>query len=344
MHVQQFIQSLGSPGSTLPSLVLIGPGKRPNARDNTYEPFLAEAAVDSLVEASVDPTMKDFSFVAFYADETNPAQIVSEAETLPFLTDRRVVLVRNAERYNTDSGAGPLLEYLKTPCESTLLILVAGQIDKRTKFFKLCEKAGLVVECPRLNEPEVAAWVRTEVERRGLNIESGAVQEIVRRAGTFLSDVNNSLTNVINFVGNTGLIREKDVVAACADVAEEEVWSLTDAIAASQSSAALTSLRKLMDLGKHEDEILGIINWLLKSAYLVALGGTSAASISRFVAQKVRPLAEKLGVDKLRAAFALCTDTHFMIRSTGVDGALALELLVVKLAAPMPRPQTAARS
>ena len=50
-----------------------------------------------------------------------------------------------------------------------------------------------------------------------------------------------------------------------------------------------------MDYGKHPDEILGTINWLLKSAYAVASAG-GRAPISAFVAKKVQPLADKLGV------------------------------------------------
>jgi DNA polymerase III delta subunit len=95
-------------------------------------------------------------------------------------------------------------------------------------------------------------------------------------------------------------------------------------------------------MGKHPDELLGTINWQLKSAYAVALGGESARAISGYAAEKVRPVAEKFGVKKLIDAFALCTDTHFLIRSTGVDGLLALELLVVKLAAPRSKPKASA--
>ena len=82
---------------------------------------------------------------------------------------------------------------------------------------------------------------------------------------------------------------------------------------------------------------MGIINWLLKSAYTVASSPAGKAPLHRFVAEKMAPLAHKLGVRKLRDAFALCTDTHFAIRTTGVDSMLALELLVVKLAAPRSR-------
>ena len=86
--------------------------------------------------------------------------------------------------------------------------------------------------------------------------------------------------------------------------------------------------------------MIGTINWLLKSAYAVGIA-EGEPNISRFVAQKVGPLTQKLGVRKLRAAFALCTDTQFMMRTTGVDSELALELLVVKLSAPIARRRTA---
>lgn len=339
MEVADFIQSIGNEAP--PAVVLLGPHKRPKAREATYEPFLAERAIDRLLETYIDPGMKDLTYAGFYADETSPSEIVLEAQTLPFLAERRVVLVRNAERYKTDSGAGAMLRYLASPSESTLLILVASQIDRRTKFYKLCDKAGLVVGCPALREREAEQWVRVEAEAKGKRIASGAVREIVRRAGTHLGDVNNALNNVAAFAGDAQEITEEHVLAACADVAEEEIWTLTDAIAASRPDVALRALRRLADLGKVEDELLGTINWLLKSAYAVAIAGKGRPAISPFVAKKVQPLADKLGINKLRDAFALCTDTHFMIRSTGVDGILALELLVVKLAAPGRRRQPA---
>lgn len=339
VDVQEFIPSIGS--QPPPRVVLLCPEKRPRAREATFEPLLAERAVERLLDAYLDPSLKDLAYSAFYADENDPGEIVLEAQTLPFVAERRVVLVRNAEHYKAESAARPLLEYLEAPNESTLLILIAAHVDKRTKFYKLCEKAGVVVGCPTLGEREAAQWVRAEVEAKGKAIEPAATEELVRRAGTHLGDVSNALNVVATFIGDAPTIREQDVMAACADVAEEEIWALTDAIAGSRPADAIAALRKLTDLGKHQDEILGTINWLLKSAYTVATPNSTRPPVSRFVANKVRPLAAKLGLEKLRAAFALCTDTHFMMRSTGVDAALALELLVVKLAAPARRQRAA---
>ena len=93
-----------------PALVyLFCPGKSPRARDASFEPLLAEQAIESLVDANVDPGNRDFAYAAYYTDETPVGSIVMEAQTLPFLAERRVVFVRNAEKYNSEAGAGAML-------------------------------------------------------------------------------------------------------------------------------------------------------------------------------------------------------------------------------------------
>ena len=339
MTVDEYLRDLGkAPPATV---YLFCPGKPPRGRELTYEPYLVEQAIERTVALYVDPGMRDMAYAAFYADETPVQSVIMEAQTLPFLTDRRVILVRNAERYFTEAAAGAMLAYLDSPNETSLLLMVTSKLDKRTKFYKACEKHAVIVESPELSWQDGEQWGRSALAGRGRTIDSNALQEIVHRAGNHLSDVNNALNVVQGYVGDRAHITEEDVLAACADVAEEEVWSLTDAIGSSDGHKALTSLRRLMDMNKQPDEIMGIINWLLNSAYAVAASEGKAPALSPFVARKVGPLAQRLGAKRIRSAFALCTETHFMIRSTGVDSTLALELLVIKLANPVQRSQTA---
>ncbi len=334
MLAAQLIAQIGK--KPLPPVLLFAPGTAPFQKE-PFEPMLADRAISGIVAAYVDPGMHDFAYSVFYADETPVAAIVEEAQTLAFLAERRVITVRNAERYNAMSGDKhsalfPLIEYLKDPNEATILLLVASKADKRKKFYKGCKAAGEIIECPQLTDAELAAWIKEAVAKEHKRIEGAAVDELVHRAGSRLGDVNNAINLVCNYASGQESITVDDVVAACADVAEESVWALTDAIAASDPEKALHTFYQLMDFGKSPDEIMGLINWLLESAYR-ASPETQAPLKSAFVAKKVMPLARKLGVKKLVAALALCTDTHFMIRSTGVDKKLALELLVIKLSA-----------
>lgn len=310
---------------------LLCPDKAPRGKTATFEPLLADQAVSLLVNRFVEPDMKDMCLNSVYADETPAGEVVSVAETFPFLADRRVVLVRNAEHYDSEKAAGPLLKYLENPCESTILIMVAGRIDRRLKLFKTCSKAGLVVGCAHLGEHELAKWVHVEAESIGKTVDPGAVREITNRAGHQLSEVRSALHQAAGYAGDRKKILDTDVIAACAEVAEEEVWALTDAIGGSDSDGAVHALRRLLDLGKSEFEVMGSIHWVIRSAYQVARGDTD--QLSPFVARKFGPLAKKWGVNKSGAALGLLMDAEMMLRSTGVDRALALELLVIKLSA-----------
>lgn len=337
MNVREFMDGTAAP--TPPPVLLFCPGTG-RGKNPTFEPVLAAEAVKKLVDAAIDPSLRDMGYSLFYADESDTAQIVMEARTLPFLTERRVVEVRNAEVYITESKVAPLLPYLDDPNPTTLLILIASSVDRRLKFFKACQRAGEIVDCPELNGGEVEQWIAKEIRNRQKSIEAGAVREIMRRAGNHLGDVANALEVVSTYVGGEPQIRVEDVIAACADVAEEEVWALTDAIAKSNMGRALTALRRLLDMGKAPDELMGTINWMLKSAYSVAAPGYGQ-KLNPWVADKMKPLADKLGIAKLRDAFTLCTDTHFLMRSTGVNAELAMEILVLKLAAPRRTPARA---
>ena len=106
----------------------------------------------------------------------------------------------------------------------------------------------------------------------------------------------------------------------------------SDAIAASDTNKALQTLRSILDLNTSAFEVPGTITWLIKTASFAATN--NSARVKPFLANKVRPRVDKLGLEKIRDAFGLCMNAEVMLRSTGVDRALALELLVIKLAAP----------
>ncbi len=335
MLAQELMAKIGR--DTLPYVLLFCPGTAPFGKD-AWEPVLAERALDALTAHYVDPSLRDLAYTVFYADEVDPGQIVAEAKTLPFLAERRVIVVRNAERYLLMSGdkGSPLaviLDYLNDPSDFTQLLFVSAKSDKRKKFYTACKAAGEVVECPQLDDRSLGAWIREQAKAQGKEIGGDAVGELIERAGGRLADVTNSLNIVSSYIGASTTIRPQDVIAACADVAEDTVWMLTDAIAKSDMEGALRTLHQLFDLGKSPDEILGTINWLLENAYQAA-PGTPYQVKSKWVEGKVLPLAEKLGLAKLKEAFPLCTKTHFLTRTTGTDKELLVELLVAKLAAP----------
>lgn len=77
-------------------------------------------------------------------------EIIEMAETLPFFSDRRVIILENTELFK--SGGDKLSEYLKNPAQSSSFILVEREVDKRSGLYKTVKKAGYAAEFGRQKE------------------------------------------------------------------------------------------------------------------------------------------------------------------------------------------------
>jgi len=213
-----------------------------------------------------------------------------------------------------------------------LLLLLCPNVNKIKQLYKACLQHGMIVESPQLTDSDYGAWIRNQVEEKGNKIGSGAVSLLMDRVGASMDEMHNAINLVCNYAGTGMSISEDHVRAASGDVAEATVWAMTDAIAASNPTAALEALHDLLGMNKSPDEIIGTINWLLENAYR-AHPDTPMKVGKPFVEHKVTPLARKFTTKRLIDALALCTKTHFSLRTTGTDTRLQLELLIIKLAA-----------
>ncbi|HOC69218.1 MAG TPA: DNA polymerase III subunit delta [Candidatus Hydrogenedentes bacterium] len=334
LNIVEFTEDIGR--SPLPSTILFGPGTPPFGKED-FEPFLVERALEKILAAYVDPSLRDFAFSIFYAEETPPGIVAEEALTTPFLAERRVILVRNANVYmaiaaGKRSPLQPLVQFIENPPDTATLLLVAPAINKARQLYKACSQHGLVVESPQLTDSAYGAWIRKQVEEKGNKIGTGAITLLMDRVGARMDEMHNAINLVCNYAGVGTAITDEHVRAASGDVAEATVWALTDAIAASNPTAALEALHDLLGMNKSPDEIIGTINWLLENAYR-AHPQTPMKVGKPFVERKVTPLARKFTEKRLIDALALCTKTHFALRTTGSDARLQLELLIIKLAA-----------
>jgi len=98
------------------------------------EPFLAERAGRRVMEKAVDPAMKDFNLNIYYGGDCKGTEILDTAQTLPMFAQRRVVVVRQADKLPADTQEG-LLPYLADPCKETCLLFIAAKPDMRRRFF-----------------------------------------------------------------------------------------------------------------------------------------------------------------------------------------------------------------
>jgi DNA polymerase-3 subunit delta len=210
------------------------------------------ALSEALSDAGVTP--EDLE-VAVLDGATAPDEWMAEASTAPFLSDRRVVVVRNLLRSESPSDFAVKLAALP---DYSLLILVADDEtgdDSRQQRLKTIRKAWETVvaagkgkvESFEISPKEVQAAIRREALRLEKKVSDRCAQLLAEMTGGSLSRAVEELEKLAIYVGDADAIREEDVRAAVVPSREWNVFKLCDAIVRSNTSEAIRQLRILIE-------------------------------------------------------------------------------------------------
>ena len=94
------------------------------------EDLLKADLVREITDRVLDPSLRDFNFDQRTATSLDPEELSTLLNTLPMMSDRRVVVLRDVEGWQKKArGRAELLRYLAKPASETVLLLVQGGVD-----------------------------------------------------------------------------------------------------------------------------------------------------------------------------------------------------------------------
>ena len=164
------------------------------------EAFLKRNYKNLLKEAILgDDTM---NFQSFYGKETNLTEIISLADTMPFFAEKRLILVENSGLFKKDPE--PLASYLPTMPESTVLLFVEEQVDKRNKLYKKVKDLGYVAELSRQPESQLKTWIFQILKRENRKITKGAMELLLSSVGDDMELIKHELDKLIAYTEGRG--------------------------------------------------------------------------------------------------------------------------------------------
>ena len=83
-------------------------------------------------------------------------EIIDIGETMPFFADRRLITIENSGFFKSANELG---DYVKELPETTYIVFVEEEIDKRNKLYKAVKDKGRIVELPRQDSKTLTSWV-----------------------------------------------------------------------------------------------------------------------------------------------------------------------------------------
>jgi len=227
------------------------------------EHFVMEEMAARLTNRFVTEDMRSFNLSVDHGSEIDMKTFISTARAFPFLSDRRVMTIRELERLK--GKWKPLVEYCSHPVDSTVLILLFATHDdkgrriKPPRDFGALEKAvkakGKVIQFDRLNDDGLRKWVSSRAKRLNFNMDDGAVNSLLSSAGTNLFDISNELEKLgVAFEGSR--VTGKDVASVMGSYRMRSVFDMLDSIGKGDSAAALMILSGIINSGAERPSVV----------------------------------------------------------------------------------------
>ncbi len=283
------------------------------------EELLLEQAVERLKKRLSAVADLDFNLDVFDGESATAEQIVAAANTLPFMSDRRLVIVRRIDRMPADA-LSVLAQYAADPNPETTLVLVASKIARNTRIYKAVDALGGVAEYRAPTRREYPGHVVGMFADRGKRVGLDAAEVLVRAVGYDLRRLSVEIEKVISYTGDEETLSRDEIQEVMSTSAPTSVFDLLDALGSRDCRTALRLLARLVDEGEsihglHAMSVRHVRNMLSTRALLEREGeGPVAALVCRelgvrdwqarsLVTQARRFTTAEL-VDALRAAAA----------------------------------------
>jgi DNA polymerase-3 subunit delta len=210
-----------------------------------------------------------------------------------------------------------------------VLLVTASALDRRTAWVKAFGDAVVECEAPA-QARELVAFVKRDAKRLGIGLESGAAEALVERVGSSLLSLRNELEKAALLAGPGQKVAARHVAESAADLAEEPVWELTDAIGEGRAGDALSVLGKVLRAGAPAPVVLGTLAGHFRKLLRLRTGGAIAAP--PFVQRKLESQARRYAPARLQVCLHAIHETDEALKGQGaLPPELALERLVLGL-------------
>ncbi len=268
-------------------------------------------------------------------------------DTLPFFTNRRLIIVRgllarlsgNAERAFREG----LLAYLPELPPTTRLVFVEDrELPKRHPVVKLAKQAGdgyvRLFATPRGRS--LARWIRARARQLGGEMTPQAVEMLGAFVGDDLYRLNNEIQKLVSYVDGQRPVNADDVIALTPDARQASIFDMVDAIGRRDGRTASRIYHRLLAAGDHPLALLGMITrqfrLMIQVKELAPRLGTAEA-IARELRQNPYPIKKILAQSRnysfaqLHVVYRRLLETDLAIKSGQMAPVLALDLLIAGL-------------
>lgn len=276
-------------------------------------------------------------------------QIFQNCSAMPFLSEKRLVIVKNFFADGTAEELSEMAERVENVPDFCVLVFseTTDSVDKRISLYKKIHKIGKIVEFAPTAGSKLLGWIEKQIETRGGKIEKDAVIYLAELVSGDLYRMENEVSKLVSYAGERP-ITKADIGLLVDTQLDTSIFRLTDGIGQKNKKLALGTLHQLIESG---EELHGIFYMIMRQFRiitgvkdLVSQGLSRDAIVAKlhehpFVVSNTMAQSRNFSIDQLKRAYELLIEIDIKLKSGGIkvlvgdnrEFMLALDKLVLDL-------------
>lgn len=312
------------------------------------ERFLIEEMREKLIQSHIEP----MDVNVYDMNEIPVDYAIEDAETMPFLSDKRVVIIKNpffltGEKQSPSAAVEhnlkKLEQYLENPSPFAVVIFEAPykKLDDRKKIVKALKRTAKVFEANPLQEKSIPQWIHNECLALNITIDDDAIDQLYSLIGNDLRKLKTEIEKLSLYVGDDGKITVDVVDLLVTRSLEDNIFALVDHVVNKRMNEAFHALFDLFD---QKEEPIKIVLLLARQFRLIAqihslrAKGKSVKQMAAylklhpFVVQKIISQSQKFSQDECYQMIQILAETDYFMKTGKFDKMFLLELMLTKIA------------
>lgn len=317
------------------------------------ETYLRDLAAKTVADLLLSGnSLREFNEIEHSLNDGKIQYALADAEQFPMISSHRIIKITDVV-VSASGGKDNLREddeetlsrYLKRPAETSVVIFIANELDKRRKISKLLLENSVAVEFSVLQDEELKRWARDKAKEADADIEEKALNYLIGLVGNDVRKLTLEVEKLAVAALPDKLITYESVEKLVPNSRELSNFDLTDHLLAGNKTRALHTLKKILDDGAEPLMLLGLIasnfRRLFQAKELMDQGveRSEVARIMRLPYSKQREFLEtarRTKTDRFSQVLKKIAETDLAIKTSkgggGQQGSrLQIEILVCEL-------------
>ncbi len=302
------------------------------------EAYLRRQYRDNLKKALVaeDDTL---NCTSYSGKDINVNEIVDIAGTMPFFAERRVIIIENSGWLK--SGEDRMVDLIKNLPDTTYIVFVESEVDKRSKLYKAVTAKGYAALCEMQDETMLKKWIMGLLKKENKRITPDALNLLLDKTGTNMENIRREVEKLVCYRYFDEGITVEDVEALCIVQVQNKIFDMVEAVAQKRQKEALDWYYDLLALKEAPMKILALISrqfHMLLQVKEMRQKGYPEADIAKqtglnayYLKKKYIPQAAQFQISQLETALRKCVEAEEDVKTGRMQDILSVELIIVGL-------------